>query len=124
VPQLITGSMPSLEINMVSEVEAQTRANSSAMIAWVTMSAPAPPYSTGMPREGSSSSTQASKDLRGNTASRSAAAALGATLSSANLRRVSRNSRWVSVRANRGDSIRTSYSAVPTVHDSGQGPPR
>ena len=43
----MTGSMPSLEISMVSEVEAQTRASSSAMIAWVTMSAPAPPYATG-----------------------------------------------------------------------------
>ena len=78
---------------MVSEVEAQTRASSSAMIAWVTMSAPAPPYSTGMPRAGSSSSTQASKDFRGKVASRSASAALGAIRSSANLRRVSRNCR-------------------------------
>ena len=52
MPQLITGSMLSFEIRMVSEVEAQTRASSSAMIAWVTMSAPAPPYSTGMPRDG------------------------------------------------------------------------
>ena len=36
------GSMPSLEINMVSVVEAQTRASSSTMMAWVTLSAPAP----------------------------------------------------------------------------------
>ena len=43
LPQFMTGSMPSLEINMVSEVEAQTRASSSAMMACVTMSAPAPP---------------------------------------------------------------------------------
>ena len=34
--QLITGSMPSLDTSMVTEVEAHTRANSSAMIAWVT----------------------------------------------------------------------------------------
>jgi hypothetical protein len=40
---LITGSMPSLEMMMASEVDAQTRANSSSAIAWVTMSAPAPP---------------------------------------------------------------------------------
>ena len=50
---------------MFNDVEAQTLASSSAMIAWVTMSAPAPPYSTGIPSEGSSSSTQASKDFRG-----------------------------------------------------------
>ncbi|CAB4774897.1 unannotated protein [freshwater metagenome] len=39
----MTGSMPSLEISMVTDVEAQPRASSSAMMAWVTMSAPAPP---------------------------------------------------------------------------------
>ena len=39
----MTGSMPSLEISRVTAVEAHTRATSSAMIAWVTMSAPAPP---------------------------------------------------------------------------------
>ena len=39
----MTGSMLSLEMSMVSDVEAHTRASSSAMIAWVTMSAPAPP---------------------------------------------------------------------------------
>ena len=43
VPQFMTGIMPSLEISMVREVEAHTRASSSAMMAWVTMSAPAPP---------------------------------------------------------------------------------
>jgi hypothetical protein len=62
----MTGSIPSLEMSMVRAVEAQTRASSSAMMAWVTMSAPAPPYSTGMPRAGSSSSTQASNDFQGN----------------------------------------------------------
>jgi hypothetical protein len=43
LPQFMTGSIPSLEIKMVSEVEAQTRASSSATMACVTMSAPAPP---------------------------------------------------------------------------------
>ncbi len=41
--KLRIGSIPSLEISIVTEVEAHTRASSSAMIAWVTMSAPAPP---------------------------------------------------------------------------------
>ena len=39
----MTGSMPSLEIRMVSDVEAQTRDSSSTAMAWVTVSAPAPP---------------------------------------------------------------------------------
>ena len=37
------GIIPSLEMSMVTEVEAHTRASSSAAMAWVTMSAPAPP---------------------------------------------------------------------------------
>ena len=95
-------------------MEEHTRASSSAMMAWVTMSAPAPPYSTGMPSAGSSSSTQASKDFCGKVASRSASTALGATRSSANLLRVSRNSRWLSVRAKVevGWSIPPNYSWV------------
>ena len=36
VPQLMIGSMPSLEMSMVTQVEAHTRASSSAMMAWVT----------------------------------------------------------------------------------------
>ena len=43
LPQFMTGSIPSLEIRMVSDVDAQTRDSSSAAMAWVTMSAPAPP---------------------------------------------------------------------------------
>jgi hypothetical protein len=39
----MTGNIPSLEMSMVKEVEAHTRDSSSAMIAWVTMSAPPPP---------------------------------------------------------------------------------
>ena len=39
----MTGIMPSLEMRMVSDVEAQTRASSSTAMAWVTVSAPAPP---------------------------------------------------------------------------------
>ena len=35
-------------------VDAQPRASSSTAIAWVTRSAPTPPYSSGMPRAGSS----------------------------------------------------------------------
>ncbi len=53
-PQFMTGIMPSLEISRVTLVEAQTRASSSTMMAWVTWSAPAPPYSIGIPRAGSS----------------------------------------------------------------------
>jgi hypothetical protein len=41
--KFITGSIPSFEISIVTDVEAQPLASSSAMIAWVTMSAPAPP---------------------------------------------------------------------------------
>jgi len=39
----MTGSMPSLEMMMMSAVEAQTRASSSITMDWVTMSAPDPP---------------------------------------------------------------------------------
>ena len=52
-------------MSRVTAVEAQTRAISSAMMAWVIMSAPAPPYSNGMPSAGSSKSRQASKDAWG-----------------------------------------------------------
>ena len=54
------GSIPSFEISIVTDVDAQPRASSSAMIAWVTMSAPAPPYSSGTQSAGRSISTQAS----------------------------------------------------------------
>src|SRR5580692_3886957 len=106
------GAIPSLEIIMVSDVEAHTLASSSAMMAWVIMSAPAPPYSTGMANEGSSSSTQASKDFWGKVASRSASTAFGAIRSSANFRNVSRNCRWVSVSANAVGSIAPNYSGA------------
>ncbi len=43
------GSIESLEMSSIRLVDAHTRASSSAAIAWVTRSAPAPPYSTGMP---------------------------------------------------------------------------
>ena len=39
----MTGNMPNFEMSMVTEVDAHPRAISSAIIAWVTMSAPAPP---------------------------------------------------------------------------------
>ena len=52
-----------------------------------------------MPRAGSSISLQASNDFHGNSALRSTSAAWGATFSSQKVRRVSRNSRWTSVRA-------------------------
>ena len=97
---------------MVSAVEAHTRASSSTMMAWVTMSAPAPPYSSGIPRAGSSISTQASKDFQGNSAFRSTSAACGATFSSQKVRRVSRKSRWTSVRAKVGVLTR-SFSQTP-----------
>ena len=48
----MTGSIPSFEISRVTAVEAHTRAISSAMIAWVIMSAPAPPYGLGDPEGG------------------------------------------------------------------------
>ena len=73
---------------MVSAVEAHTRASSSAAMAWVTVSAPAPPYASGMPSAGSSISLQASKDFQGNSAFRSTSAAWGATFSSAKVRMV------------------------------------
>ena len=37
------GIMPSLEMSMVTLVDAHARASSSTMMAWVTWSAPAPP---------------------------------------------------------------------------------
>ncbi len=52
-----------------------------------------------MPSAGSCISLQASNDFHGNSALRSTSAAWGATLSSQKVRRVSRKSRWTSVRA-------------------------
>ena len=52
-----------------------------------------------MPSAGSSISLQASNDFHGNSALRSTSAAWGATFSSQKVRRVSRKSRWTSVRA-------------------------
>ena len=106
---------------MVRDVDAQTRASSSAMIAWVTMSAPAPPYSTGTPSAGSSSSTQASNEARGKAPSRSTWAAWGAIRASAKCRRVSRNSRWVSLRAKVAASMATSYPLVAPTPTAGAG---
>ena len=94
---------------MVSEVEAQTRASSSVTMAWVTMSAPAPPYASGMPNDGNSSSRQAAKDSHGNSAVRSTSAAWGAIRSSAKWRRVSRNWRCSSVRA-KVESVMLTFS--------------
>ena len=108
----MTGVIPSFEIRMVSAVEAHTRASSSAAMAWVTVSAPAPPYASGMPRAGSSISLQASNDFHGNSAFRSASAALGATFSSAKVRMVSRKSRWTSVRSKFGVLTRSLSQTV------------
>src|SRR3954464_12425140 len=58
-PQFMTGIIPSFDISIINDVDAQARDSSSTMIAWVTGSAPAPPYSTGMPRAGSSIDRQA-----------------------------------------------------------------
>jgi hypothetical protein len=41
--KFMIGSMASLEMRMVTDVEAQPRASSSIAMAWVTMLAPAPP---------------------------------------------------------------------------------
>ena len=68
---------------MVTLVDAHARASSSTMMAWVTLSAPAPPYATGMPKAGSSISTDALKPSHGKAASRSTAAACGAMRSCA-----------------------------------------
>ena len=51
-PKFITGSMPSFEMRNMRLADASTRASSSTTIAWVTRSAPAPPYSAGMPQGG------------------------------------------------------------------------
>ena len=65
-----------------------------------------------MPSAGSSISLQASNDFQGNSAVRSASAALGATFSSQKERRVSRKSRWTSVRA-KVESLTVSFSQAP-----------
>ncbi len=96
----------------VSAVEAQTRASSSVMMATVTVSAPAPPYAAGMPRAGSSISLQASNDFHGNSAVRSASAAFGAIFSSLKVRRLSRKSRWTSVRA-KVEVLTDTFSQAP-----------
>src|ERR1700689_4319111 len=111
-PQFSTGVIPSLEMRMASAVEAQTRASSSVMMATVTVSAPAPPYAAGMPSAGSSISLQASNDFQGNSALRSASAALGATFSSQKERRVWRKSRCTSVRA-KLESLTPPFSQAP-----------
>ncbi len=84
---------------MVTLVDAQTRASSSTMMAWVTWSAPAPPYLTGSPRVGSSISTDALKPSHGNAASLSTSAAWGAMRSSHIWRTTARNCLWVSASA-------------------------
>src|SRR5947207_2228279 len=91
-PQLMTGIMPSFEISIIRLVDAQARDSSSTMIAWVTWSAPVPPYSTGMPRAGSSMDRQASKLSHGYSPVSSTSAARGAILSSQNWRSTARNS--------------------------------
>ncbi len=96
------GIMPSLEMSMVTLVDAHTRASSSTMIAWVTWSAPAPPYGTGIPSAGSSISTDALKPSHGKAASRSTSAAWGAMRSSHIWRIALRNCLWVSSSANAG----------------------
>ena len=65
-----------------------------------------------MPSAGSSISLQASNDFQGNSAVRSASAALGATFSSQKERRVSRKSRWTSVRA-KVEALTVSFSQAP-----------
>ena len=65
-----------------------------------------------MPRAGSSISLQASNDFQGNSALRSASAAFGAILSSQKVRRVSRKSRWTSVRA-KVEVLTGSFSQAP-----------
>ena len=57
--KLVIGSVDSFEISSIKLVDAHTRASSSAAIACVTRSAPAPPYSTGRPSAGSSIDTSA-----------------------------------------------------------------
>src|SRR3954453_12235258 len=94
----MTGIIPSLEISIMRLVEAQARDSSSTMIAWVTWSAPWPPYPSGMPREGNSMATQALKLSHGYSAVSSTSAARGAILSSQNCRMTLRNSRCSSVR--------------------------
>src|SRR5262252_7744403 len=83
-PQLRIGIVARREIKMVSAVDAQTRASSSTMTAWVVLSAPEPPYSTGMPRAGSSMARQSAKFSHEYVAVRSSSAARGAILFSAN----------------------------------------
>ena len=83
---------------IVSAVDAHTRASSSIISAWVTVSAPAPPNSTGRPSAGSSIALHASKFSQEYSAASSIAAARGAILSSANARIASRNWRCSSVR--------------------------
>ena len=65
-----------------------------------------------MPSAGSSISLQASNDFHGNSALRSTSAAWGATFSSQKVRRVSRKSRWTSVRA-KVEALTVPFSQAP-----------
>ena len=75
-----------------------------------------------MPRAGSSISLQASNDFHGNSALRSASAAFGAIFSSQKVRRVSRKSRWTSVRA-KVEVLTVPFSQAPRRRGS-PGPAR
>ena len=97
VPKLVIGSVDSFEISSMRLVDAHTRASSSAAIAWVTRSAPAPPCSTGRPSAGSSIVTRAWNASQSYRARWSVSAARGAILSSLNWRMTSRNWRCSSV---------------------------
>ena len=84
--------MPSFEMRKMRLAEASTRASSSATMAWVTRSAPAPPYSSGYESEVSSIDRSASNAGHEYSPVRSVSAASGASLSSANWRTTARNS--------------------------------
>src|SRR5688572_17444794 len=90
--------MPSFEMRNIRLADASTRASSSATIAWVTRSAPLPPYASGNDRAVSSIALNASNDGHEYSSRSSASAARGASLSSANWRTTARNSRCSSLR--------------------------
>src|SRR4051794_19413608 len=85
-------------MSMIKLVDTHARDSSSTMIAWVTWSAPVPPYSTGNPSAGSSIERHASKLSHEYSPVSSTSAARGAILSSQNWRITARNSRCSSVR--------------------------
>src|SRR4051794_18819429 len=111
----MSGNVPSLFTDGISEEDAQARATSSMTIAVASASAPAPPYSTGMCGAWKSEARSASYEALGNSPVSSASAACGATRASQTSRTASRIKRWSSGRSYASNSLMPAMLLTRTV---------